>query len=122
MTSGDRAFGTPPDRAMVLIDGLLASAAPEALVPHADRMRQVVLVHMPLGHRPPNGDGGAIRPREREVLTAAAAVVTTSAWSKRRLHELYGLPGDRLHVAEPGVDPAGLAPGTAAGGALLGVA
>jgi glycosyltransferase involved in cell wall biosynthesis len=66
---------------------------------------------MPLGDR-----------REREVLTAAAAVVATSAWTKRRLAELYALPADAVHVAEPGVDAAELAPGTAAGDALLCVA
>jgi glycosyltransferase involved in cell wall biosynthesis len=115
-------IGRVPDGAVVLIDGLIASAAPETLVPHADRVREVVLVHMPLGHRTPNGDGGAVRAREREVLAAATAIVTTSAWSRRRLLELYGLPPDRLHVAEPGVDPAGLAPGNPAGDALLCVA
>ncbi|HET6551395.1 MAG TPA: glycosyltransferase family 4 protein [Solirubrobacter sp.] len=111
-----------PDGAVALIDGLIASAAPEALVGHARRLRQVVLVHMPLGHRPSEGDAGAIRAREREVLAAAAAVVTTSAWTRRRLTELYALPADRMHVAEPGVEAAGLAPGTATGGALLCVA
>ena len=100
-----------PDGAVVLLDGLIASPAPEALVPHAPRLRQVVLMHMPLGDR-----------REREVLAAAAAVVATSAWTRRRLGELYALPADRVHVAEPGVDAAGLAPGTAAGDALLCVA
>ena len=99
---------------MVLLDGLIASAAPEALVPHARRLRQVVLVHMPLG-RPPR------RARGR-CDGARAAVVTTSAWTRRRLGELYALPADRVHVAEPGVDAAGLAPGTAAGDALLCVA
>ena len=107
---------------MVLLDGLIACAAPEALVPHARRLRQVVLVHMPLGHRPPDGEAGAVRAREREVLTAAAAVVTTSAWTRRRLEELYALPADRVHVARPGVDAARAAPGTAAGDALLCVA
>ena len=107
---------------MVLLDGLIASAAPEVLVPQARRLRQVVLVHMPLGHRPPDDEAGAVRAREREVLAAAAAVVTTSAWTRRRLGELYALPADRVHVAEPGVDAAGLAPGTAAGDALLCVA
>ena len=72
---------------------------------------------------PPAGrEAGAVRAREREVLAAAAAVVTTSAWTRRRLGELYALPADRVHVAEPGVDAAGLAPGTAAGDALLCVA
>jgi glycosyltransferase involved in cell wall biosynthesis len=49
-------------------------------------------------------------------------VVTTSGWTRRRLEELYALPADRVHVAEPGVDAAGLAPGTEAGDALLCVA
>lgn len=111
-----------PDGAVVLLDGLIACAGPEALVPQARRLRQVVLVHMPLGDRPPEGEAGAARAREREVLAAAAVVVTTSAWTRRRLAELYALPADRVHVAEPGVDTAGLAPGTAAGDALLCVA
>jgi glycosyltransferase involved in cell wall biosynthesis len=117
-----RAVRRVPDGAVVLLDGLIASAAPEALVPQARRLRQVVLVHMPLGHRPPDGEAGAVRAREREVLSAAAAVVTTSAWTRRRLEELYALPAGRVHVAEPGVDAAGLAPGSAAGDALLCVA
>jgi glycosyltransferase involved in cell wall biosynthesis len=106
-----RTVGRLPDGAVVLLDGLIASPAPQALVPHARRLRQVVLVHMPFG----DAD-------ERDVLAAAAAVVTTSAWTKRRLVDLYALPAERVHAAEPGVDPAGLAPGTPAGGALLCVA
>jgi glycosyltransferase involved in cell wall biosynthesis len=117
-----RAVRRIPDDAAVLLDGLIASTAPETLVPHARRVRQVVLVHMPLGHRPPDGEAGAVRAREREVLVAAAAVVTTSAWTRRRLGELYALPADRVHVTEPGVDAARLAPGSAAGDALLCVA
>jgi glycosyltransferase involved in cell wall biosynthesis len=97
-----------PDGALVLLDGLIASPAPEVLVPEGRRLRQVVLMHMPLGHAD-----------EREVLMKAAAVITTSEWSRRRLGELYGLPADRVHVAEPGVDAAGLASGTAEGNALL---
>jgi glycosyltransferase involved in cell wall biosynthesis len=107
----ERAVRRIPDGAVVLLDGLIASAAPEVLVPQADRLRQVVLVHMPLGDE-----------RERAVLAAAVAVVTTSAWTRRRLEELYALPAARVHVAEPGVDAAGLAPGSAAGDALLCVA
>jgi glycosyltransferase involved in cell wall biosynthesis len=107
----ERAVGRVPDGAVVLLDGLVASAAPEALVPHARRLRQVVLVHMPLRDR-----------RERAVLEAAAGIVTTSAWTRRRLRELYDLPADRIHVAEPGVDAAELAPGSAAGDRLLCVA
>jgi glycosyltransferase involved in cell wall biosynthesis len=111
-----------PDDAVVLVDGLVASAAPEVLVPQAGRLRLVVLVHMPLGHRPADDVADDARMRERAVLAAAAAVVTTSAWTRRRLLELYPLPADRMHVAEPAVDVADRATGTPAGGALLCVA
>jgi glycosyltransferase involved in cell wall biosynthesis len=117
-----RAVEQIPDGAVALLDGLIASAAPEALVPQAGRLRHVVLVHMPLGHRPPDEEADAVRAHERAVLEAAAAVVTTSEWSRRRLAELYALPADRVHVAEPGVDAAGLARGSAAGDSLLCVA
>jgi glycosyltransferase involved in cell wall biosynthesis len=117
-----RIVGRIPDAALVLIDGLIGSDSPGALAPHESRLRQVVLVHMPLGHRPANGDAGTVRARERAVLAGAAAVVTTSAWARGRLNELYGLPAGRVRVVEPGVDPAELAPGSAAGEALLCVA
>ena len=111
-----------PDDAVVLLDGLVASTAPAALVPQARRLRLVVLVHMPLGHRPDRDDADPVRARERDVLSAAAAIVTTSAWTRRRLVELYGLPAERIHVAEPAVEAAGLAAGSADGAALLCVA
>jgi glycosyltransferase involved in cell wall biosynthesis len=115
-----------PSGAVVLVDGLIGSAAPEVLVPIADRLRLVVLVHMPLGEDVANGevpgDVGDARAREEAVLSAAVAVVTTSNWTRRRLVELYGLLPDRVHVAEPGVDAARAAPGTSTGGELLCVA
>jgi glycosyltransferase involved in cell wall biosynthesis len=108
-----------PDDAVVLLDGLVASPAPDVLTSEADRLRLGVVVHMPLGHGAVDDD---VRQREGSVLRAAASVVTTSAWSRRALLDLYSLPGDRVHVAEPGVDPADLAPGTDTAGALLSVA
>jgi glycosyltransferase involved in cell wall biosynthesis len=108
-----------PDGALVLVDGLVASPAPEVLVPEARRLRLVALVHMPLG------EGTAddrVRKREGAVLSAAASVVTTSAWARRILLRLYSLPADRVQVAEPGVDAAELAPGTPTAGAMLSVA
>jgi glycosyltransferase involved in cell wall biosynthesis len=111
-----------PDDTLVLLDGLVASMASEVLVPQAMRLRMVVLMHMPLGHDPRADGAEEVRMRERAVLASAAAVVTTSVWTRQRLLELYELPPDRLHVAEPAVDAAELATGTAAGGALLCVA
>jgi glycosyltransferase involved in cell wall biosynthesis len=108
-----------PDDAVVLLDGLVASTAPEVLVSQSRRLRLVVLVHMPLGHRPVDDEA---RTREGAVVSAAVAIITTSAWTRRRLLELYPLRASGVHVAQPGVDAADLASGTAAGGALLCVA
>jgi glycosyltransferase involved in cell wall biosynthesis len=104
-----------PDGSVALLDGLVALPAPEVVVPESRRLRLVALVHMPLG-----GD----RPDEREgaVLSAAVSVVTTSEWTRRLLLDRYSLAADRVHVAEPGVEAAEQAPGTADGGSLLSVA
>jgi glycosyltransferase involved in cell wall biosynthesis len=107
----DSAVQSIPGGAVVLLDGLVASTAPDVLVPQAERLRLVVLVHMPLADE-----------REGAVLSAASAVVTTSEWGRRRLLELYALRADRVQVAEPGVEPAELAAGSTAGEALLCVA
>jgi glycosyltransferase involved in cell wall biosynthesis len=106
-----RVLHAVPDNALVLLDGLVASAVPDVLVPQAGRLRLVVLVHMPLGDD-----------IEGEALAAASAVVTTSAWTRQRLLDLYALPADRVHAAPPGVDPAGPAPGSDEGTQLLCVA
>ncbi len=111
-----------PDGAVMLVDGLVASTVPEVLVPEARRLRLVVLVHMPLGHGPPGPESAAERTREGAVLAAAAAVVTTSTWTRGRLLDRHSLRPDRVHVAQPGADPADLAPGTPGGGELLCVA
>ena len=108
-----------PDDAVVLVDGLIASAVPEILVPQADRLRLVVLLHLPLGAGPEEAAG---RSGESAVLSATVAVITTSEWSRGWLLEHYPLAARRLHVAVPGVDPAALARGTTAGRELLCVA
>lgn len=113
-----------PDGAPVLLDGLVACGVPEVLAPHAARLRQVVLVHLPLA------DETGLAPeiaadldaRERRVLRSATAVVATSAWAGRRLAERHGLPAERVHVAAPGVDLAPPAVGTDDGSRLLCVA
>jgi glycosyltransferase involved in cell wall biosynthesis len=104
-----------PDGSVVLIDGLLASPMPDALVPETRRLRLVVLMHMPLGQAEPDE-------QEAAVLAAVASVVTTSAWARRVLLDLYSLPAERVLVAEPGVEAAELASGSATGESLLSVA
>ena len=99
--------------ALVLVDGLVASAAGAVLVPRSGRLRLVVLVHMVFG-------GAAVGEiDEAAVLAAARAVVTTSAWTRRLLLERYPLSAARVHVARPGTEPAPVSPRTPGGGRLL---
>ena len=99
-----------PDDGLVVVDALISSTV---LVPHAGRLRLVVLQHMIFGD-PRTGSA-----TERAVLTAATTVITTSQWTRQRLLELYPLDAARVHVARPGADPADLASGTGGGGELL---
>jgi glycosyltransferase involved in cell wall biosynthesis len=103
-----------PDGEQVLVDGLVASATPEALVPAARRISLGVLVHLPLGV-----DDASARSAEREVLLAARTVVATSEWTRRWLADHYGLPA--VQAAPPGVDPAPVAAGSGTGSRLLAV-
>ena len=93
------ALASVPDGGVVLVDGLVGSAAAGVLVPAAARLRVVLLVHLPLD-----------TPGEAAVLAAARAVVTTSPCTR--------LPVP-VHVATPGVDPAPLATPSPAGDRLL---
>ncbi len=93
------------DGELVLVDGLLTS---EVVAAHAERLRLVVLLHLPLD-----------TPQERALLSSVAGVVATSNWTRQWLLDSYGLPPDRIHVAQPGVEIGDLAPGTPSGGSLL---
>jgi glycosyltransferase involved in cell wall biosynthesis len=108
-----------PDGATVLVDGLIASTVPEVLVPESRRVRVVALVHLPLGEGLPDP---AVRDEERAVLSAAAAVLTTSPWTRHRLLDRYALPPCSVHVAEPGVEAAPASTGSSSGSRLLCVA
>jgi glycosyltransferase involved in cell wall biosynthesis len=103
-----------PDGGSVLLDGLVACGAPEALVPHAERLRLVVLVHSPLADEVGLGPSRA-RDRDRRegvALRCAAAVVTTSRWTADRVVSRHGLDPDRVLVATPGADRAPVSPGS----------
>lgn len=103
-----------PDGAVVLCDGLVACGVPDIVVPHARRLRLAVLVHLPLGDEAGQGphEAATLHARERQVLRAATATVTTSFWTGRRLIAHHGLDASRVHVATPGTEPAPPAAGT----------
>ncbi len=129
----DRLNAVPPDMP-VIVDGLIGSAAVEPMLAASRRLRLVPLVHMPLGDAalgdparadPARADPAAdhrVRAGERAVLASAAAVLTTSDWTRQHLIDRYALSPDRVVVARPGVDPAPLAPGSATGAEVLCVA
>ena len=107
-------LGDVSDGELLLVDGLIASTLPDVIVPEVDRLRLVMLVHMPLGDASPQA-----AELERAVLSNVAAVVTTSEWTRRWLLEHYALRSERIHVVEPGAEITGLASGTPSGCSLL---
>ncbi|MGW4560646.1 glycosyltransferase family 4 protein [Streptomyces sp. NPDC004365] len=113
-----------PDGAVVLLDGLVACGVPEIVVPQTERLRMVVLVHLPLGDETglDRRTAAELDARERATLRAVPAVVATSDWAVRRLVAHHGLAPERVHVAAPGADIAPLAPGTDGVSRLLCVA
>ncbi|MFI5911048.1 glycosyltransferase family 4 protein [Dactylosporangium sp. NPDC051541] len=113
-TALDQLLSALPEGSSVLVDGLIASCTPTVLEAHAHRLRLIVLVHMPFGDV-----DQAARPAELRALRSAAAIITTSPWSSRRLTDLYGLASVSV---TPGVAPAPPAPGSGAAGAFLCVA
>lgn len=108
----DLELASIPAERVVVVDGLLCTAAEAAFVRHAARLRLVALVHMP---GQPGGPPGA-------VLHAARLIVTTSGWTARVLVEQHALPISKVLAAPPGAPAAELTTGTASGGNLLCVA
>lgn len=110
-----------PDGGIVLLDGLVAAGVPQVVVPHAHRLRLVVLVHLPLADEAglPDDVAADLDAKERATLRAASAVVVTSAATAKRLAD-HGL--NAVYVAEPGTDAAPRSVGTDGASALLCVA
>ncbi|WP_230207800.1 glycosyltransferase family 4 protein [Microlunatus sp. Gsoil 973] len=124
----DRLLRSLPDGDPVVIDGLIASCSPEVVVPAANRLQIVALIHLPLGVPPagiPSGSRAELADHQRDeaaVLNSVAGVITTSRWTRGQLLDQYRLDPDRVVVAPPGVNPAAIAPGSPGGGQLLCVA
>ncbi|WP_033289655.1 glycosyltransferase family 4 protein [Amycolatopsis jejuensis] len=113
------ALAAVPDGSLALLDGLVACGVPDVLAPHAQRLRLVVLVHLPLADDAPHR-AADLDARERETLKLADRIVVTSPAAARGLIARHGL--DSVHVAPPGTDPAPEAAGTDGVSQLLCVA
>jgi len=115
----DRILAGLPDDAVVLIDGLIAAAAP-SVVDAARRLRIAVLLHMPFAEAAAPEATAEVASVEGAVLNACAAVVTTSDWTRDWVITHHGVPSDLVRTATPGVDPGPLASsGASPGGELL---
>jgi glycosyltransferase involved in cell wall biosynthesis len=119
----DEVLADLPDGTTVLGDGLVLNGLPDVVLPHAERLRLVALVHLPLADETDLDEVEAKRRGEAEsgTLALCRAVVVTGTWTVARVRAL-GVPLDRVHLVEPGTDPAPQARGTPDGGSLLCVA
>jgi glycosyltransferase involved in cell wall biosynthesis len=108
--------------AILLVDGLAYGAMPARLIHALDR-RVVALVHHPLAFETGCDEGrrAELLASERAALEAAERVLASSAATARLLAGEFGVPADRITVAEPGTDPASRATGTGAPVQMLAV-
>ena len=113
LAEAERLLAATPADALLLIDGLAYGAFPPPLVDRIGR-KVVALVHHPLGL-----ETGLAKERaaflienEKAVLADAAHVVVTSRATAALLFGEFGVPKEKITVAEPGVDSAARARGT----------
>jgi len=102
-----------PDGADVVVDGLLAAAAPaEVRAAVDDGVRVHALVHLPLALE--TGLDPAVAAEldrcEAASLRAATSVLATSSWAADELRHRHGLVD--VGVARPGTEPAPVARGS----------
>ena len=109
-------FDTISPGRVVVVDGLAASALPGVLELHAERLRLVMLVHLPIASAIGLDEITAARFRQSESrsLASATLVVATGAAALPLLAK-YGVAADHVTLVEPGTDPAPAARGTASG-------
>jgi glycosyltransferase involved in cell wall biosynthesis len=110
-----------PAGGVVLLDGLVACAAPDVLEAHSRRLRLVVLVHLPLADETglPPEQARALAAAERRALRGARGVVATSRATADRLRVVGHR---RVTTAVPGADRADVTEPSPSGGRLLCVA
>jgi glycosyltransferase involved in cell wall biosynthesis len=108
--------------AILLVDGLAYGAMPAKLIRELGR-RIVALVHHPLAFETGCDEGRRreLLASERAALAVAERVIACSAGTARLLAGEFGVPPDRITVAEPGTEPAARAAGTGSPVQLLAI-
>lgn len=105
----------------IVIDGLAFGVLPEAAEALRETHPLIALVHHPLaletGVAP--GDALTLRESERAALACARGVIVTSPATARTLAREFGVPAERITVAEPGTDRVTLVPRKPSGAVAL---
>jgi glycosyltransferase involved in cell wall biosynthesis len=100
-----RAFSELPRNAVLLVDGLAYGTMPPCVIARAPGPI-VALVHHPLCLEVglPAGRAAELKALETAALALARRVIVTSAATARTLTAEFGVPADKIAVAEPGTD------------------
>ncbi len=95
-----------PDNALVMIDGLALGTLPGLARLERERLRLVALVHHPLaletGLSPMMS--ATFAAEELDALSSVRAVIVTSGTTATIVEGAFGVPGEKITVAQPGVD------------------
>lgn len=110
-------FDDPGDRAVLMIDGLVATRWPDALQDAAERRPIVVLAHMVAASFADAGE--AVVDAECRALRTADRTIAVGRWTGDELVRRGIVPAERVVVMTPGAREAPAAPGTHGGLALL---
>lgn len=115
--SAPPSFADPPDGAVRLVDGLVATRWPDAVRAAAEGASVVVIAHM-VAAAFAGADPDAVD-AERRALGAAERVIAVSRWTGDELIRRGILSRKRLAVVTPGTADAPAATGTPTGCAIL---
>jgi glycosyltransferase involved in cell wall biosynthesis len=97
------ALADVPTGVALLFDGLAYSALPADILRNI-RQPVVAIVHHPLSFEPGLADDQrrALYASERAALSFAKAIVVSSRTTRMALADDFGVPSDRITIAEPG--------------------
>ncbi len=95
-----------PDNSLVLIDGLALGTLPGLARKEMGRLRLAALVHHPLALEtgPSPLMAATFAAEEQDALACVQAVIVTSETTAAIVEGAFGVPGERITVAPPGVD------------------
>ena len=113
LEAADRRLSELDDGTLVLVDGLAFGVMDEWARHEAKRLKIVALVHHPIALETGIDEDRkrAVFASEKAALAQTRGVIVTSQTTAAELAAHYAVPGERIVVAIPGMDPAPLAAG-----------